>query len=246
VNIPVMLEKENTDAFAIYSTNMSGQFEKASGKVSIYKLKEPEKTYRERAWSKPDKYLMSKEEFEQLYPEDEYKDENNMYKWEKAEKVYEKNFNNTSTLVPLKTGGSTKVNSNDSLKLANLKLWKQGVYVMEAFSKDAYGEEVKDVKYFTVYSNTGKEVPNEINWFNQLTDNAVEPGEKAKFVIGSKLENVKVLYEIEHKGQIVKKEFISLNKEQKTIEIPVEEKHRGNFSYHLLFVKNNFNANTYF
>ncbi len=71
-----------------------------------------------------------------------------------------------------------------------------------------------------MYSNTGKEVPNEINWFNQLTHNPVEPGEKAKFVIGSKLENVKVLYEIEHKGQIVKKEFITLNKEQKIIEIP--------------------------
>jgi hypothetical protein len=249
VNIPNMLEKENTDAFAIYTTNMSGQFEKASGKVSIYKLKEPEKAYRERAWSKPDKYLISKEEFEQLYPEDEYKDENNMYKWEKAEKVYEKNFNNTSidTFVDgvkisnrnVNPTVKATINSNDSVKLANLKQWKQGVYVMEAFSKDAYGEEVKDVKYFTVYSNTGKEVPNEINWFNQLTDNAVEPGEKAKFVIGSKLENVKVLYEIEHKGQIVKKEFITLNKEQKIIEIPVEEKHRGNFSYHLLFVKNN-------
>ncbi len=239
VDIPSMLEKENTGAFAIYSTNMSGQFEKAAGTVSIYKLKEPSKTYRERSWAKPDKYMMSKEEFEKLYPEDEYKDENNMYKWEKAEKVFEKNFSNTSSQVPLKTGGSTKTNTNDSVRINNLALWKQGVYIMEAKSKDVYGEEVKDIKYFTVFSNKGTEVPNENVWFKQLTEQAIEPGEKASFIIGSKLENVKVLYEIEHKGQIVKKEFITLNKEQKLIELPVEEKHRGNVAYHLLFVKNN-------
>lgn len=245
VNIPAMLEKENKNAFAIYSTNMSGQFEKASGTVAIYKLKEPEKTYRERAWGKPDKYIISKEDFEKSYPEDEYKDENNMYKWEKGEKVYEKSFKNEIIFidgVKLPKGKVAAISStkyNDSVKITNLNSWKQGLYVMEAYSKDAFGEEVKDIKYFTVYSNNGSEVPNKINWFNQITNNTVEPGEKAKFIIGSKLENVKVLYEIEHKGVIVKKEFITVSKEQKLIEIPVEEKHRGNFSYHLLFVKNN-------
>lgn len=235
VEIPGMLEKENTEAFPVFTTNMSGQFEKASGNISIYKLKDPGKIYRERLWNKPDKYVMTKEEFEKLYPEDEYSDENNMFKWEKGEKVFEKLFNNTS----VKTDKGITKNTNDSIKFNNLKAWKNGVYVMEAKSKDAYGEEVKDVKYFTVYSNEAGNVPDAINWFKPLTETPVEPGEKAKFIFGSKFETIKVLYEIEHKGQIVKKEFISINKEQKIIEIPVEEKHRGNFSYHLLFVKNN-------
>ncbi|MBL7882528.1 MAG: hypothetical protein JNL69_00550, partial [Bacteroidia bacterium] len=239
VSIPSLLEKENKKAFAIHSTNMSGQFEKAAGTVTIYKLKEPAKQYRARSWNKPDKYIISKEEFENLYPEDEYKDENNMYNWEKGERVFEKSFNNTSTTVTPKAGAGSVKNVNDSVKITNLNTWKQGVYVMEALSKDAYGEEVKDIKYFTVYSNSGSDVPNQINWFQQLTTGAVEPGEKAKFIVGSKLENVKVLFEIEHKGQIVKKEFLTLNKEQKIIEIPIEEKHRGNLSYHLLFIKNN-------
>ena len=242
VNIPSLLEKENkeAEAFVISTTNMSGQFEAAQGKIEIYKVKEPEKTYRTRAWSQPDRFLMSKEEFEKMFPKDEYKDENNMYKWGRAEKVFEKTFKNTSVLVPLKTGNSTTVNSNDSVKIPNLKSWKQGVYVMEAHSKDAYGEDVKDVKYFTVYSNSGSEVPgNEINWFNMLSVRPIEPGGKARFVIGTQENDVRVLYEIEHKGVIVKKEYITLNKEQKLIEIPVEEKHRGNFSFHCIFVKNN-------
>ncbi len=239
VAIPTLIEKENKDAFVISSSNMSGQFESAQGKVEIYKLKEPEKTYRSRLWSQPDKFLMNKEEFEKTFPHDEFKEENNMYKWARGEKVLEQTFKNTAEIVS-NTGKIATPKIYDSVKISNLKTWKQGVYVMEAHSKDAYGEDVKDVKYFTVYSNSGSEVPsNEISWFNILTNSAIEPGGKAKFIIGSKEENVKVFYEIEHKGEIVKKEIIVLNKEQKLIEIPVEEKHRGNFSFHCIFIKNN-------
>ncbi len=240
VSIPNLLEKENKKSFAIFSTNMSGQFEPAIGKVEIYKLMQPEKTYRSRSWNQPDRYIINKEAFEKDFPKDLYKDENNMYKWARGEKVYEKSFNNTSDLLPLKIGGSVSVNYNDSIKLNQLKTWKPGVYLMEAHSIDAYGEAVTDIKYFTVHSISGKEVPgNEINWFNKITINPLEPGETAKFIIGTKEENVSVLYEVEHKGEIVKKEFITLNKEQKRIEIPIEEKHRGNFSIHCIFIKNN-------
>lgn len=232
VEIPERLDKSTRRGFAISTTNLSGEFQPAQGKVEIYKLKEPSKTYRSRLWSRPDKFLMSKEEFEKAFPNDEYAEENNMYKWERGEKVFEKTFSNTidpkhSDIV-------------DSVKISNLSSWKQGIYVMEAHSKDAYGEDVKDIKYITVFSNGEKTVPsNNIDWFTQLTNGPLEPGEKAKFVIGTKEENVKVLYEIFCQGLILKKEFITLNKEQKVLEIPVEEKYRGNFSYNLVFVKNN-------
>lgn len=229
VSIPTMLDNETKTKFYISTTNMSGEFEPAQGTVEIYKLKEPEKPYRSRLWPQPDRHIISKEEFEKLFPNDEYKEENNMYKWAKGEKVYEKSFTNAASAQPI----------SDSVKLPNLKQWKTGTYLMEAHSKDAYGEVVKDVKYFTVYSNSSSEVPgNTINWFNSITS-YVEPGSKAQFVIGTKEKNVKVLYEIEHKGVIVKKEYLNLNQEQRLIEIPVEEKHRGNFSYHCVFVKNN-------
>ncbi|MCW3086232.1 MAG: hypothetical protein JWP12_3598 [Bacteroidetes bacterium] len=236
VQIPDLLEKETKDAFAISTTNMSGQFQTAQGKIEIYKLKQPEKTYRSRLWSKPDKYIISKEEFEKSFPKDEYKDENNMYQWERGEKVFERSFSNHINVTAMHNGEKI----NDSVRIPNLPAWKQGSYVMEAHSKDAYGEDVKDVKYFTVYSNAAVEVPgNEINWFNMLTTQPVEPGGKAAFVIGSKEENVTVLYEIESKGVIVKKEFITLNKEQKRIEIPVTENDRGNIAFHCAFVKDN-------
>jgi uncharacterized protein YfaS (alpha-2-macroglobulin family) len=236
VAIPSLLEKESKDAFVISTTNMSGQFQQASGKVEIYKLREPGKTYRARGWEQPDKYILSKQEFEAAFPNDEYRDENNMYKWERGEKVYERTFSNHISAAAL--ANDAKI--SDSVKITNLEGWKQGVYVMEAHSKDAYGEDVKDIKYITVYSGAESTVPsNEISWYSPLTKDAVEPGGKARFIIGTREENVKILFEVEHKNKIVRQEFITLNNEQKVIEIPVEEKHRGNFAYHLVFVKNN-------
>ncbi len=239
-DVPSSIEKETKMAYAISTTNMSGEFEPAKGKVEIFKLKQPEKTYRSRPWNKPDKYTITKEEFEKSFPLDEYKDENNMYKWEKGEKVLEKNFINTSSSLLNTKGVSIETIVYDSIRIPDLKNWKLGTYVMETHTKDKYGEDVKAVNYFTVYAVKGKEVPgNEINWFSQITNKAIEPGGKAQFLIGSKEENVKVLYEIERKGEISKKEIITLNKEQKLIEIPVQEKDRGNFSFHIQFVKNN-------
>ena len=72
-----------------------------------------------------------------------------------------------------------------------------------------------------------------------LTVKPVEPGGKAEFIIGTKEDNVNVLYELEKKGAIVKREYITLNKEQKRIEIPIVEADRGNIAFHLLFIKNN-------
>lgn len=235
VRIPSMLEKENKDAFAVSTTNMNGGFQAAQGKIEIYKLKEPSKTYRERAWERPDKYIISRADFEKDFPEDEYKDENNMYKWERGEKVFEKNFSNRIGTSSLRNGAQI----TDSVLINNLSGWKQGIYVMEARSTDAYGEEVKDVKYFTVYSNAAAEVPsNNIDWFSRPAGRPAEPGEKAMFVIGSK-ENVNVLFEVESRDHIIRKEIIKLNNEQKKIEIPVEESYRGNFTFHCTFIKNN-------
>ncbi|MDF2437654.1 MAG: hypothetical protein K0Q95_2030 [Bacteroidota bacterium] len=233
IEIPQLVEKSINSSFPIITTNMSGQFQEATGNIEIYKLKEPEKIYRSRLWAQPDKFITSKEEFASLFPNDEYKDESNMYKWEKGAKVYQQRFNNKR-----QASGSPAI--YDSVRITDLKNWKAGIYVLESRSKDVFGEEVKDVKYFTVYASDDNSVPaNSISWFSNLSTLPVEPGETAKFVIGSREANVKVLYEIEHQGQIIKSEYISLNNEKKLISIPVEEKYRGNFSFHLLFIKNN-------
>ena len=224
IALPEQLNKNDDAKYKISTTNLMGEFEPAKGKIEIFKLKQPEKVYRERLWEQPDKHIFTQEEWSKLFPLDLYSDENSQFKWARGEKVKESNFD-TEKQKEFMWDGLNKL--------------QEGVYVMEAHCKDKYGEDVKDVKYITVFSEKGNTVPvAETDWYVPLKTTC-EPGEKATFLIGSASTDVRVLYEIEHKGVILKKEFINLSANQKLFEIPVEEKYRGNFVYHLVFIKNN-------
>jgi uncharacterized protein YfaS (alpha-2-macroglobulin family) len=222
VNIPEEVNKEQEQKFDIATTNTNGTPEPASGTMEIYRLKEPDRVFRKREWDKPDKFIMTKDEYYAAFPHDIYNDEDSKYKWERGEKVFSAPFN---------------TDKEKQFSIEKLSAWQPGTYVMEAHTKDKYGEDVKDVKYFTVYSDKGKELPgNDLDWFSAVKDEG-EPGETASFLVGSKENDVKVLYEIEEEGKSVHREWLTLNAEQRRINIPIEERHRGNFSVHFVFVK---------
>ncbi|MBU1718231.1 MAG: hypothetical protein KKA07_04085, partial [Bacteroidetes bacterium] len=218
------ISMEKDEKYTIYTTNLNGQYEYASGKIKISKIKQPEKAYRKRIWEVPDKFLMTKAEHDAAFPLDPYKDEDVMYKWEKGNVVLEKSFDT----------------SKDSLfNLNNLKKWETGVYIAEMEANDRFGEKVTSVNYFTLYAETDSPAPDRANIRHTQIKGWVEPGDEAVIIIGSAEEDVHVLYEIEHKGKIVEKKFLSLSNSQKVIRIPIREEHRGNVGYHFVFVKNN-------
>jgi hypothetical protein len=223
IDVPSTINNNEDQKFAISTTNLNGEFEPVKGKVEIYKLKDPGRSFRSRVWAKPDKFLMSKEDFYKDFPLDLYDDESNMYKWEKGEKVLNTDFD---------------TQKSKELLIPKPSAWKPGTYMMEAVTRDRFGEEVKDIKYFTVFSTKENKVPSSVlDWFSAIKVNG-EPGEKAQLLIGSG-EKVNILYEIEHKQGVASRQWLSIDNAQQSIEIPIEEKHRGNFAYHFLFVKNN-------
>lgn len=223
VDLPDPLNKNDKDIFNFSTTNLNGEPEPAKGNVKVWALKMPNNYFRASLWGKGDQHFLSKEDYNKAFSHDVYADENNRYKWEKNIKVYDRDFN---TAI------------KNKIELYKLPEWNSGYYVLEATTIDKFGKEVKEVKYFTVYGEHEKSVPvNEIRWITPVK-NQGEPGEVATFLIGSAAKDVKVLYEIEHKGELVHKEWISLKGgEQRKITIPIEEKHRGNFQVHFMFVK---------
>jgi uncharacterized protein YfaS (alpha-2-macroglobulin family) len=225
LNIPDKINKDKGPfEYMINSENLNGQFELAEGKAKIYKLKTPDKIFRKKRWQKTDKFIFSQDEYYSLFPYDIYKDEYTYYNWEKEEKVLEKDFN---------------TEEDDVLKIKKLSKWEQGVYVVELHSKDKYGKEVKDVRYFTLFSEKKKNLPYKMfNWFSVLKGGG-EPGDNAEILIGSSDTGVNILYEIEHDNQIIYREWFTLNNRQKLIKIPIKEKYRGNFVVHFTFVKQN-------
>ena len=224
IDLPETIDKSKEVDLPVNITNMSGELTPVPCKIEIYKLKQPEKVYRDRKWQQPDLHLLSQGEFEKDFPTDQYNNEKDKSTWARLEKVADK------TTDP----------SNPSLKLADLKNWSPGVYLLEAHCKDAYGEDVKTIKYTTVYSASDKSAPiNETEWFTHMSKKSYEPGDKASFLIGTKDTDVHLIYEVERMGVLLKKEFLVLNNEQKLIELPIEEKHRGGIAIHYVFVKHN-------
>ncbi|HVD99430.1 MAG TPA: alpha-2-macroglobulin family protein [Cytophagaceae bacterium] len=223
------MDKEDEKAwkkeYDINTTNLAGQFEPAKGTIKIYSLKQPEKAYRTRRWGRPDRQLMTREEYQKYFPEDEYEEENNFLKWAKDKEVLNAVFD---------------TEKKKTLSLESLHSKPSGKYLLEITSVDKYGQEVKEVSYFTVFSTKDKKlaIP-AIEYLQGLNTEDVEPGEKATFLVGTTASPVKVLYEIEKDEKIIFKEWMVLKNEQKLLEIPIKEEYRGNIAVHYTFVLRN-------
>jgi len=224
VDIPEKVNQNKQKEFKIISTNLNGEFVNTSGKISIYKLKQPDRIFRKRQWQRPDLFIINKEEFYKYFPDDIYDDDDNVSKWETEKMVSDILFD---------TG------KDSTLKLNNIEDWMQGTYKLKISAKDKFGEEVENTNYFTVYSTEAKVIPdNSVNWFTMLKDKG-EPGQNASFLIGTKAKNVNIIYEIQHNDTIKSRQWLKFNSQQKLIEIPIKDEYRGNFAINLVFVKNN-------
>jgi uncharacterized protein YfaS (alpha-2-macroglobulin family) len=208
-------------SYLISTSNLSGEFEPATGNIKIWKLDSPKKFFRNRMWEKPDKYVLSEEEFHKNFPNDLYADENNMYKWERRKEVLHVQFN---------------TENKKEFKIKNIKSWDLGNYVLEITSKDKYGENVKEVSYFEVL-NTKDDAPSKPTINSVIAKKiSFEPGETATLTIGSS-ELIHALVEVEHEGKIIRQEWETLNNEKKVIEIPIAENYRGGLSVHYTIIK---------
>ncbi|MBL7857449.1 MAG: hypothetical protein JNM57_07150 [Cyclobacteriaceae bacterium] len=210
--------------FLISTMNLAGEFEAAKGTITIFELKPPAKAFRARQWEQADRSLYTREQYYQLFPVDLYEDESNKFKWERAKEVFDLNFD---------TG------AKKTFTLENLSKWKSGEYVLEIKALDAFGQEVKEVSYFTVSAPSDKTIPTpQVSYF-QSVKMVAEPGEKATFTMGTADKKINVLYEVERDGELLASQWITLSNEQRLFELPVTEAYRGDVGIHYTFIKNN-------
>ncbi len=224
LEMPNEMNKANPDTIKVSTNNLNYEFIPAKGNIKIFKIESPQSVLKERFWQAPDKYLYSQQEWYEQYPGNVYIDENDLRKMKKGEQVYNADFD---------------TEKSKKLFIKEMSDWKMGRYVAVITSKDKFGSDVSNEKYFSVFSDKQKEVPFiTASWFASH-NKELEPGEFAKFMIGTSLENVKILYEVESADKIIQKNWLSLNNEQKLIELPILEAYRGNVSVYFTYVKNN-------
>ena len=221
--IPDKIHTDSIRTIKISTTNLNDIFEKTNVTVSIYTLKTPDRQFRQRYWQRPDQFVMTREEYYQLFPYDVYSDEDDVTKWEKQEKAFEKK-DTTAT--------------NSQFAIGNLQL-KPGWYVIEAITKDKYGEEVKAIKYVQLYNTR---IVSPAAFGSLESDKALaEPGEKISYRIRTNLDNVFIIHDIA-RDTTRQRNFINFNKNNQAGQnyvFPVTEKDRGGIDVNMAFVKHN-------
>ncbi|WP_165761227.1 alpha-2-macroglobulin family protein [Niastella koreensis] len=221
LDLPEKIHADSLNKISLTSTNLNNLFEKTTVTVSIHKLKMPNRLFRKRLWDQPDQFVLSQDEFYSLFPYDVYKDENDPAKWARDVKVAEKT-DTTSNTQPF-TIDHSPITS--------------GWYVVEAITKDKYGEDVKDIRYVQVYNQS---VVSPLATGGIETDNKfLEPGEKATYQVSTTVDDAFIIHELNKKDNVSERSFFTLNKNSRSFEIPLTENDRGGFGVSIAFVKHN-------
>lgn len=217
LGIPDSYDKQDKSKFKITSTNLNGVDLVSKGNITIQRVDESKRKLLSSLWARPDIQTFSQEEFNRDFPLEEFgKDETRIDKLPLSEVISNLNFD---------------TEKSDSIEIPALKTLKPGKYKIVCSAIDPFGVQVEDVQYITVIDS--KSDLNPSKELLLITSRKVmgEPGQTAEVLLSSAVK-IKVLYELEHQGTIVKREWIELNNSQKAIRELIEEKHRGNFTLH--------------
>ncbi|MCB2219612.1 MAG: hypothetical protein KQI35_04390 [Bacteroidetes bacterium] len=218
------VDRSELSEIKFQTTNLNGQPVSAEGNLRLSLLEEPDRLIREKYWQAPDLHTITKDEYLSSFPYDAYQEEGQDDHLPISSEVLKVTFNS----------------ANDSLlRIANPDKLKPGRYALKMETKDEFGEKVEHTQYFTLYDSDSPQSPvHEINWF-QVLKAKCEPGDQARFIIGTADRDVNILYEVVQKGNIILSEWLQLSNEQRKINFTVTEELRGGFSVNLYFVKHN-------
>lgn len=222
VELPANISRDRPLECPLITKNFNGEFEPAQGTVTIYALKAPERIFRPRLWAKPDTFVMSREEFYRLFPHDPHDGEDDFHNWERGKKMREIRFD---------TGKST------TLRLEKLDRWPEGKYVAEMTTQDAFGNPIRVVRFFTLYSEQENAVPAHALFWRTVVKGKAEPGDTALILWGSAATPVRARLEIFHGDQVIERRWITADRGKYPLAVPIREAYRGNVALSLFFVR---------
>ena len=213
----------NNKPIQIQTSNLMGEFEPAQGEIHIYRLKMPSKSFKQRLWAKPDVHTLSKADFERMFPDEAYQNEDNKAFWEKDRSVFNLAFN---------------TRDRKDFELKDAKKWQQGVYLIEMVAADKYGQEVRTKNYFEVFSDKAKNPAIPSNLFAKTIKSSYEIGETAQILVGTSLSQ-KALYEVAYGKETLQSEWLNLKNEQKPLSLSVDARLKGGFFVSVSSIYNN-------
>lgn len=222
VNIAMSLDdkvKEDEEMkIMISSTNHSGQKVDAKGKISIFKLEEPSRIFRNRYWSKPDTFILNRDDFYKQFPFYSYKNDADRNFWKIQNTAREIDFD-------------TKSDEEYVLKLS------AGEYKIILKFDDPSGKEIKLEKFTSVYSD--KKNPDQTLLIVDTDKKEYKPTSEAKISWRSDIDKLNVYYTLwKRHYDVIGKQWLNLSGND-DLTIKILDEYRGGIVITNTFVYNN-------
>ncbi|HPC39285.1 MAG TPA: alpha-2-macroglobulin family protein [Spirochaetota bacterium] len=223
-NLPGIVDTTGALELELSTVNFSGEPVPVRGTLSMYRMKEPERLLRSRLWEKPDRFVMTKEEYVRNFPNDIYKDEDDA----QARGVEKKYYS-----VPFDTGRTKKI------AVGAIGSWPDGEYRVEIETTDAYGERIQYQRQVSLYAPKNGAVSRKAYVSITPLATTVEPGNNCSFLLASAADNAFLIFDIVRKGSVTEQKLVKLDGSKKIVAVPVGEEDRGNLHYRYAFIRDN-------
>jgi hypothetical protein len=207
--------------FEVKTRNLAGQFQAASGNITLQRLVKPAQWYNKRYWQAPDQWIMSEGDYKRDFPDYAWKEADLPINWDRADFISVAAFN-------------TEQNSRVNLQTGPIR---PGYYLLTLEATDPYGVPVKIEKIIAVW-NEKEPIWRFDNPGIQLDKNSYAPGETARVWLGSPAAGMQFLVGTERKGRF---ETLRWQKTEGVVpyEIRIQESDRGGCTVHAQTVWNN-------
>ncbi len=229
LNVAATAEADKLKNLFVTTTNLAGDKQPAVVQVAIYPLQSPAQPIKKSYWEQPDQFIYSKAEFKRYFPQDEYNNENDPYRWKKGATIF-------TAVINTKDSGKFVIPSG---KLTS------GWYLVEATTKDKVGNEIKDARYVQIYSSKAGVFNSNNYLFTSTVNNVATEATQATFLIGSPAKNVFLIQQVQKKSgkknATTQSEFIyhNINQQVKTISILPKANDNKPMNVNFVFVKDN-------
>ena len=224
-NVKEQMHVDSLKSIEVFAKNFAGINESTNIRIQLLTLQQPQRLIRERLWQQPDLHIYNRQEYETLFPEDDY-----------ANDKSEANWLMTQTIL------DTVLSTKNSNILSLQKKLAVGFYRLQLSSVDKFGMPIVLDKNIQLTSN--RFFPAFALQYQAVIKNTVEPTEKAVFITGSAYKETFVFQ------QILKRSFSNKNLPEKsilitrkggfdTVQYVATEMDRGGLAIAEIFIQNN-------
>ena len=221
IEAPQTIKPEQVKNIKIWSRNANGLFEKTDVSLQIDALRSPDKIYRQRYWTMPDMFIMTKQEHDRYFPDDPYSNEDIAEAWPVLK--------NLATIHD-----TTGVNGDFNIPA----ITEGGYYRFTLLTKDVSGDTVKDVQY--VFVETPASLASNAPLFISTSRDSLQPGQALTYKVSTGFDQVNTIESIQRPEkdlQLNRRQILKAKPYSNSLNISEDD--RGGLNLDYFFIKNN-------